>query len=61
MEKEIVRASFGVEKEILDEFRKVVVQKYGHLWGVLHIEFEKALKNRLKELKEELSKENSQN
>jgi hypothetical protein len=54
LEKEFVRASFNIEKEVLDEFRKAVVQKYGHLWGVLHIEFEKALKNRLRELKMEI-------
>jgi hypothetical protein len=52
--KEFTRVSFNIEKEILDEFRKAVVQKYGHLWGVLHIEFERALKNRLRELKTEI-------
>jgi hypothetical protein len=54
LEKEFTRVSFNIEKELLDEFRKAVVQKYGHLWGVLHIEFEKALKNRLRELKMEI-------
>jgi hypothetical protein len=44
------RASFNCNKEILDNFRKAVAQKYGRLWGVLHIEFEKALKERLERI-----------
>ena len=48
-----VRASFNCRKEILDAFRKAVVEKYGRLWGYLNKEFEKALENRLNELKKE--------
>jgi len=48
-----VRASFNVKRALLDEFRKVVAQKYGRLWGVLYIEFEKALQLRLEQLKHE--------
>jgi hypothetical protein len=48
-----VRASFNVKKEVLDEFRKVVAEKYGKLWGVLCLEFEKALEARLEALRKE--------
>jgi len=48
-----VRASFNCRKEILDAFRIAVVEKYGRLWGYLNQEFEKALENRLNELKKE--------
>jgi len=48
-----VRASFNVKKEVLDEFRKAVAEKYGKLWGVLHLEFEKALEARLSALRKE--------
>jgi len=51
-----VRASFNCKKEVLDEFRKAVAQKYGRLWGVLCVEFEKALQARLIELKKEAMK-----
>lgn len=50
-----VRASFNCRKEVLDEFRKVVAQKYGRLWGVLCKEFENALLKRLNEIKQEIS------
>jgi hypothetical protein len=55
-EQKYVRASFNVQKDVLDDFRKAVVEKYGRLWGVLYIEFEKALQLRLTELKKELDK-----
>jgi len=48
-----VRASFNVRKEVLDEFRRTVAAKYGKLWGVLCLEFERALKLRLEQLKHE--------
>ncbi|MEM3579596.1 MAG: hypothetical protein QXL54_05185 [Candidatus Bathyarchaeia archaeon] len=54
--RQIVRASFNVEKGILDDFRKAVAQKYGRLWGVLCLEFEKALKLRLEQLRAEINK-----
>ena len=50
-----VRASFNVKKEVLDEFRRVVAKKYGKLWGVLCLEFEKALMERLTQLEKETS------
>ncbi|MEM3798371.1 MAG: hypothetical protein QXY74_08085 [Candidatus Bathyarchaeia archaeon] len=50
------RASFNVRKDVLDEFRKAVVQRYGRLWGVLCLEFEKALKLRLEQLRAEINK-----
>ncbi|MEM2609927.1 MAG: hypothetical protein QXQ47_06815 [Candidatus Bathyarchaeia archaeon] len=55
--RQIVRASFNVEKDVLDEFRKAVAQKYGRLWGVLCLEFEKALKLRLEQLQAEIKKD----
>ncbi|MEM1757211.1 MAG: hypothetical protein QW770_04190 [Candidatus Bathyarchaeia archaeon] len=55
-DRQIVRASFNVEKDVLDEFRKAVAQKYGRLWGVLCLEFEKALKLRLEQLRAEIGK-----
>jgi hypothetical protein len=51
-----VRASFNVKKEVLDEFRRVVAEKYGKLWGVLCLEFEKALEARLEALHKERNK-----
>jgi len=54
--RQIVRASFNVEKDVLDEFRKAVAQKYGRLWGVLCLEFEKALKLLLEQLRAEIDK-----
>jgi len=48
-----VRASFQVKKEVLDEFRRIVAKKYGKLWGVLCLEFEKALTERLSQLEKE--------
>ena len=42
-----------MKKEVLDEFRKAVAEKYGKLWGVLHLEFEKALEARLSALRKE--------
>ena len=53
-EQKYVRASFNVQKDVLDDFRKAVVAKYGRLWGVLYVEFEKALQLRLAELKKEI-------
>ncbi len=46
-------AIVNVDKEVLDEFRKAVVQKYGRLWGCLGPEVEKALKLRLEQLRAE--------
>ena len=45
-----------MKKEVLDEFRKAVAQKYGRLWGVLCVEFEKALEARLEALQKEMLK-----
>jgi len=52
--KQTVRASFSVEKNVLDEFRRLVVHKYGRLWGVLCKEFAEALKERSDRIREEL-------
>jgi hypothetical protein len=57
-ENKYVRASFNVQKDVLDDFRKAVVEKYGCLWGVLYVEFEKALQLRLAELKKEEQEKN---
>ncbi|MGP3705270.1 MAG: hypothetical protein ACKD6O_08295 [Candidatus Bathyarchaeota archaeon] len=48
-----VRASFACKKEVVEAFRKAVVQKYGKLHGVLNREFAKALQMRLEQLKNE--------
>jgi len=55
-----VRASFNVERKVLDEFRKLVVQKYGQLWGCLHLEFKQALVERAQILKNELEASSSE-
>jgi len=60
MEKQYVRASFNVDKQVLDDFRKAVAQKYGRLWGVLCLEFEAALKLRLSQLQEEITHSQTQ-
>jgi hypothetical protein len=51
----ITKASFKCDKEVLDDFRRLVAQKYGRLWGVLHKEFEAALKERKAKLEKELA------
>jgi hypothetical protein len=56
---EFVRASFNCDKDVLDAFRRVVAQKYGQLWGVLHKEFEEALRERKAKLEKELPKATS--
>lgn len=55
---ERVRASFECDKNVLDDFRRLVVQKYGRLWGFLTKEFQEALKDRSKKLKKELANSN---
>lgn len=49
-----VRASFNCNKELLDNFRKLVVQKHGHLWGVLCKEFEEALRTHKDRIEHEI-------
>lgn len=48
------KASFKCDMQLLDDFRRTVAEKYGRLYGVLCTEFEKALRARLSELKQEL-------
>ena len=55
-----VRASFNCKKDVLDEFRRAVAQKYGRLLGVLCKEFERALLERLTEIKQEIETSESQ-
>jgi hypothetical protein len=52
----IDKASFKCEKAILDEFRALVAQKYGKLWGVLSQEFTEALRKHSERLREEIEK-----
>ena len=50
-----VRASFNCDKEVLDDFRRVVAQKHGQLWGVLYKEFQEALRERKQKLEREMA------
>ena len=50
------KASFKCNSQLLDNFRRAVAEKYGRLYGVLCVEFEKALQARLIELKKEAMK-----
>jgi len=52
------RASFNCDKSVLDEFRRLVAQKHGRLWGVLNKEFEEALRQHARTLKEEIASVN---
>lgn len=51
----VCKASFKCDKEVLDEFRRLVAQKYGRLWGVLYKEFEEALRERKEKLEREMA------
>jgi hypothetical protein len=48
------KASFKCNQETLDNFRRLVAQKYGRLYGVLETEFTRALNDRIAELQKEL-------
>ena len=48
------KASFKCEKKVLDEFRVLVTQKHGKLWGVLSQEFTEALRSHSKRISQEL-------
>lgn len=50
------KASFICELETLNEFRRLVAQKYGRLYGVLQKEFTIALKIRIEQLRAEINK-----
>jgi hypothetical protein len=52
-ENKMSRASFNCDPETLDNFRRLVAQKYGKLYGVLETEFTLALNKRIAELKKE--------
>jgi len=51
------KASFLCDLATLNEFRKLVAQKYGRLYGVLQKEFTIALKRRIEELRTEINKD----
>jgi hypothetical protein len=51
----VAKASFKCDQDILDDFRRLVAQKYGKLWGVLNKEFTAALKDRMEKLAKELN------
>lgn len=53
----VTKATFLCDEKLLNEFRKLVAQKYGRLYGVLQKEFSEALKQRIEVLKKELMTE----